>query len=147
MSGDVVLHLRGRVLLGPDEERPEAWVVGGRLTYEAPLARVDEAQDVEGWVLPGLVDAHCHIGVDAHGAVDEATQERQAVTDRDAGVLLARDCGVGDYGPRVALHTVDRDRGAVNLAQPTGIAGQEGAQPAAISRSPTCSLPRDSLRR
>jgi imidazolonepropionase-like amidohydrolase len=93
MNDDVVLHLRGRVLLGPDEERPEAWVVGGRLTYEAPLAHVDEAQDVEGWVLPGLVDAHCHVGLDPGGAVDEATQERQAVRDRDAGTLLLRDAG------------------------------------------------------
>ena len=43
--------------------------------------------------MPGLVDAHCHIGLDAHGAVDEATTEEQAVADRDAGALLLRDCG------------------------------------------------------
>ena len=90
---DPVLHLRGRILLAPDEERPEAWVVGGRLTYEAPLARVDEAVDVEGWVLPGLVDAHCHVGLGAPGAVDRATQEEQARTERDAGALLLRDAG------------------------------------------------------
>src|SRR5512133_3479301 len=90
---DVVLHLRGRVLLGPDEEHPEAWVVGGRITYEAPLARVDDAQDVQGWVLPGLVDAHCHVGLDAQGPVDEPTQEQQAAADRDAGALLLRDAG------------------------------------------------------
>ena len=88
-----VLHLRGRVLLGPDEERPEAWVVGGRLTYEAPLARVDEAVDVAGVVLPGLVDAHCHVGLDAGGAVDRDTQVEQASADRDAGTLLLRDAG------------------------------------------------------
>ncbi len=88
-----VLHLRGRVLLGPDEERPEAWVVGGRLTYEAPLARTDEAVDVEGFVLPGLVDAHCHVGLDAGGAVDRDTQVEQATADRDAGALLLRDAG------------------------------------------------------
>src|SRR3954466_3326142 len=93
IDDDVVLHLRGRVLLAPDEERPEAWVVGGRLTYEAPLAHVDEAQDVEGWVLPGLVDAHCHVGLDAQGPVDQQTQERQACADRDAGALLLRDAG------------------------------------------------------
>jgi imidazolonepropionase-like amidohydrolase len=90
---DPVLHLRGRVLVGPDEERPEAWVVGGRLTYEAPLAHVDQAVDVEGVVLPGLVDAHCHVGLDADGAVDRDTQVEQAVTDRDAGTLLLRDAG------------------------------------------------------
>ena len=31
-----VLHLRGAILVGPEEERPEAWVVGGRLTFERP---------------------------------------------------------------------------------------------------------------
>src|SRR3954449_9968660 len=90
---EVVLHLRGRVLLAADEERPEAWVVGGRITYEAPLARVDDAHDVEGWVLPGLVDAHCHVGLDAQGPVDETAQEQQATADRDAGALLLRDAG------------------------------------------------------
>jgi imidazolonepropionase-like amidohydrolase len=43
--------------------------------------------------VPGSVDAHCHIGLDAHGAVDEATSERQALADRDAGALLLRDAG------------------------------------------------------
>jgi imidazolonepropionase-like amidohydrolase len=33
------------------------------------------------------------VGLDAHGAVDEATSEQQAVDDRDAGALLLRDCG------------------------------------------------------
>jgi imidazolonepropionase-like amidohydrolase len=88
-----VLHLRGRVLIGPDEERPEAWVVGGRISYQAPLAHTDEAVDVEGVVLPGLVDAHCHVGIDAGGAVDRDTQVEQASTDRDAGALLLRDAG------------------------------------------------------
>ena len=46
-----------------------------------------------GWIVPGLVDAHCHVGLDAHGGVDEATTEAQAVADRDAGALLLRDCG------------------------------------------------------
>ena len=46
-----------------------------------------------GWALPGLVDAHCHVGLDAHGPVDDATSEKQALTDRDAGTLLIRDAG------------------------------------------------------
>ncbi len=40
-----------------------------------------------------MVDAHCHVGLDAHGAVDDATSEQQALTDRDAGALLLRDAG------------------------------------------------------
>jgi imidazolonepropionase-like amidohydrolase len=87
-----VLHIKGRVLIGPEEVRDEIWVVGGKVTYDAPSTGAD-VQTVPGWVLPGLVDAHCHIGLDARGAVDEATTEAQAFTDRDAGTLLVRDAG------------------------------------------------------
>jgi len=85
-----VLHLTGPVLVGPDEVVGQAWVVGGRLTFDRPCA---EATTLGGWVLPGLVDAHCHVGLDAHGAVDDATSEVQALTERAAGVLLLRDAG------------------------------------------------------
>ncbi len=88
-----VLHLQGPVLVGPDDERPEAWVVGGRITFERPSAPGAEVQSVRGWVLPGLVDAHCHVGLDAHGAVDRETAEQQALGDRAAGTLLIRDAG------------------------------------------------------
>src|SRR3954470_1180346 len=43
-----------------------------------------------GFLVPGLVDAHCHVGLVAE---DLAAAEAQAVTDRDAGTLLIRDCG------------------------------------------------------
>ena len=87
-----MLHVRGQVLLGPDEVRDELWVVGGRVTYDPPSAGAD-VETVTGWVLPGLVDAHCHVGLDAHGAVDRATTEQQALRDREAGTLLIRDAG------------------------------------------------------
>ena len=49
---------------------------------------------IDGWVVPGLVDAHCHVGLDAHGAVDRGDQPRsRRSTDRDAGALLLRDAG------------------------------------------------------
>lgn len=86
-----VLHLRGPVLLGPDEVAAQAWVVGNRLTLERPAS--GEVRTLDGWVVPGLVDAHCHVGLDAHGAVDDATSEQQARTERDAGALLLRDAG------------------------------------------------------
>ncbi|HET7476394.1 MAG TPA: amidohydrolase family protein [Dermatophilaceae bacterium] len=85
-----VLHLRGGILLGAQEVRDELWVVGGRITYAAPAG---EWQTVSGYVLPGLVDAHCHVGLDRGGAVDRATTEQQALADRDAGTLLVRDAG------------------------------------------------------
>ncbi|AZM88577.1 MULTISPECIES: amidohydrolase family protein [unclassified Streptomyces] len=87
-----VLHVKGRVLVGPHEVRDELWVVGGRISYERPTA-AREVTTVTGWALPGLVDAHCHVGLDAHGPVDAPTAEAQALTDRDAGTLLVRDAG------------------------------------------------------
>ena len=85
-----VLHLRGPVLLGREEVRGEAWVAGGRVTYERPPG---DATRVDGWVLPGLVDAHCHVGLVSTGAADRETTERQALAERDAGALLLRDAG------------------------------------------------------
>jgi imidazolonepropionase-like amidohydrolase len=95
MSDRPTLHIRGRVLTGPREEtdiRDELWVMGGRISFDRP-ARARETTTVTGWVLPGLVDAHCHVGLATGGAVDEPTTERQALTDRDAGALLLRDAG------------------------------------------------------
>ncbi len=74
----------------PDGETRTLYVLDGRVTYEEPAGAETAA---EGWIVPGLVDAHCHVGLDANGAVDEATQEQQALADRDAGALLLRDCG------------------------------------------------------
>ncbi|WP_405580080.1 amidohydrolase family protein [Streptomyces sp. NBC_01190] len=91
MADHEALHIRGRILAGPEDIRDELWVVGGRITYQRPAGPV--AGPIAGWVLPGLVDAHCHVGLDAHGAVDQATTEEQARTDRDAGTLLLRDAG------------------------------------------------------
>ncbi|MGN6299681.1 MAG: amidohydrolase family protein [Angustibacter sp.] len=92
MAADV-LHLTGPVLVSPHEEVPEAWVLDGRLTFERPTAAGSDVVRLDGHVLPGLVDAHCHVGLDAHGAVDDATSRTQAEADRDAGTLLIRDAG------------------------------------------------------
>ncbi|GAA1918354.1 amidohydrolase family protein [Streptomyces sodiiphilus] len=94
MSDSPVMRITGRILTGPGPEdvRDELWVVGGRITYDRPVAAAVDVT-VSGWVLPGLVDAHCHVGLDAHGAVEAAVSEKQALTDRDAGALLLRDAG------------------------------------------------------
>ncbi|WP_445400155.1 amidohydrolase family protein [Streptomyces sp. LE64] len=92
MTDQPVLHVKGRVLAGPEDVRDELWVVDGRVTYQRPRA-VREAVTVTGWALPGLVDAHCHVGLDAHGPVPPETAERQALADREAGALLLRDAG------------------------------------------------------
>ncbi|WP_396044107.1 amidohydrolase family protein [Cellulomonas sp. P22] len=87
-----MLHLRGTLVLDDEREVGDAWVVGGRLTFERPRTATD-VEVLEGWALPGLVDVHCHIGLGPDGAVDRTTARAQAVADRDSGVLLVRDAG------------------------------------------------------
>ena len=88
------LILRAVVL--PGTEPQDLWIDHG-VVVEGPIA---DATDITpttsrgyGYVVPGLVDAHCHIGLDANGEVDRATSEGQALKDRDAGALLLRDAG------------------------------------------------------
>ena len=54
-------HVRGVVL--PDDEVRDLWLVGDRVTFE-PVPDAVTLSD-RGFVLPGLVDAHCHIGIRA----------------------------------------------------------------------------------
>lgn len=52
-------------------------------------------QILTGWIVPGLVDAHCHLGIDENGPQpDQASIRAQAKANRDVGVLAIRDCGV-----------------------------------------------------
>ncbi|MGW4732879.1 amidohydrolase family protein [Streptomyces shenzhenensis] len=92
MRDHAMLHVKGRILVGPDEVRDELWVVGGRICYDRP-AGARELTTVTGWALPGLVDAHCHVGLGTQGPVDADAAEKQALTDREAGTLLVRDAG------------------------------------------------------
>ncbi|MGH3444687.1 MAG: amidohydrolase family protein [Nocardioidaceae bacterium] len=82
------MRFRGPVL--PDGESRDLYVVDGRVSYEA---QAGAELVTEGWIVPGLVDAHCHVGLDEAGAVPKDVQERQALDDRDGGALLLRDCG------------------------------------------------------
>jgi imidazolonepropionase-like amidohydrolase len=85
------LHLSGVVL--PEGEHRDLWVRDGRFTFE----RLPGAETVSrgGWLLPGLVDAHCHVGIATGGGhvEDLAGQREQALAERAAGVLALRDCG------------------------------------------------------
>ena len=83
------LHLRGVVL--PDDEVRDVWIHDGVLSFEPVADALTVATGV--WILPGLVDAHCHVGLESHGGVDEARAQEHAEADRDAGTLLIRDAG------------------------------------------------------
>ena len=89
-----VLHLSGPVLVGPEERVDECWVIDGRITFARPTDH-DEGmvERIDGWVLPGLVDAHAHVGLESQGAVSPGRAAQHALTQREAGVLLIRDAG------------------------------------------------------
>ncbi|MCV7100575.1 metal-dependent hydrolase family protein [Mycobacterium palustre] len=87
------LHVRGLGL--PDEAETQLWIVDGRISAE-PVAGADTvfgSSGSPGWILPGLVDAHCHVGLGDRGEIPLKDAVAQAETERDVGALLLRDCG------------------------------------------------------
>ena len=85
------LHFRGTGL--PDEQPVEFWVDGGVISTE-PVPGAETVCE-SGWIVPGLVDAHCHVGIRFGGGGGESVEGliAQAETERDCGVLLIRDAG------------------------------------------------------
>lgn len=110
------LHVRGVLL--PSGEPGELWVSNGVVSAEPVPGAVTACED--GYVLPGLVDAHCHVGIGSQGPVGLAEAAEQATTDRDAGTLLIRDCGVPiDTRPLQARDDLPRIiRAGRHLARP-----------------------------
>jgi imidazolonepropionase-like amidohydrolase len=87
------LHVRGRGL--PDGEPVEWWIVDGTLSAE-PVTGAETVFGADGdggWILPGLVDAHCHVGLGHDGPIGMAEAVAQAETERGVGALLLRDAG------------------------------------------------------
>ncbi len=84
------LHLRGVLL--PAGQPGEVWVSDGVIRADPVPGAITVCDG--GYLLPGLVDAHCHVGIGAWGPVSLAEAAEQAAADRDAGTLLIRDCGV-----------------------------------------------------
>jgi imidazolonepropionase-like amidohydrolase len=76
-------------------------VSGGRIVDGAAAAAVT----VTGFVLPGFVDAHCHVGYSPAGPATPAQALDQAVANLHAGALALRDCG----SPVDTSELVDRD--------------------------------------
>jgi imidazolonepropionase-like amidohydrolase len=89
VEGPDRLHLAGVVL--PEGEYRDLWVVDGVIRTEPISYAQTVATGV--WLMPGLVDAHCHVGLERQGAVPDERAEEHAVADRDAGALLLRDAG------------------------------------------------------
>jgi imidazolonepropionase-like amidohydrolase len=136
------MHVRGLRL--PDETEIELWIADGRISSE-PVAGAETVFGASGggWILPGLVDAHCHVGLGDHGEIPLEEAISQAETERDVGALLLRDCGA----PTDTRSLDDRDdlpriiRAGKHLARPKrysrGLADEledESQLPAAVAR-------------
>ena len=100
-----VLHVRGQVLTGPEEVLEEIWVIDGVVSLTAPTS--GDVETVQGYAVPGLVDAHCHVGLEAHGAVEDARAELGAQPVEAQLEGHARD----DVGIRCRLGGGRRSRG------------------------------------
>ncbi|HEU4424553.1 MAG TPA: amidohydrolase family protein [Pilimelia sp.] len=87
----MALHVRGVVL--PDDEVRDLWLTPERVSLEPVPGAVTLC--TSGFILPGLVDAHCHIGIAPGGAPIAALDDARALAaqDRDTGVLAIRDAG------------------------------------------------------
>ena len=82
-----MLHVRGVFL--PEESERDAWIVDGRLTFTRPAAEADTVAS-GGWITPGFIDAHCHVGLSPTGHVaDPDALAAQALLDRNAGAFAA----------------------------------------------------------
>jgi imidazolonepropionase-like amidohydrolase len=127
------LHVRGVVL--PDGADRDLWVVDGRLSFEP----VPGAETVAsgGFVVPGLVDAHSHIGLGADGPVHEPEALReQAHRDAAAGALLVRTAGTP-----ADIRFLDRDEAAPRIVH----CGRHIARPKRYSPATALEIEPDEL--
>jgi imidazolonepropionase-like amidohydrolase len=105
----VAYRIQGSIL--PDAQVREVFVVHGRFTFEG----VNDADNLldDGILVPGLVDAHAHLGLASPSGdtSPRARAEASARANLDAGVLLIREPGGPDHastgiGPAAGLPRV-----------------------------------------
>ena len=95
-----VEHYRGRDPF--TGEQREFWVADGLLSEE-PVAGATTVAD-DGWLIPGLVDAHNHVGIAPGLGVTIDRARGYAYADAAAGALLIR-----EVGSPVDTHPLDED--------------------------------------
>lgn len=90
------MEFSGLALWADNESERPSWVRGTWRVDGGVIRRVSEVETApsEGFVVPGMVDTHCHIGYSESGSVSEAEMVEQARATLASGVTVARDCGV-----------------------------------------------------
>src|SRR5579859_5452483 len=89
--------LRIRCFALPDGDPVELYADGDRWTDD-PVAGAETV--AEGWILPGLVDAHTHPGAESPGKpLDEGLLRRDLEAHLAAGVTMIRSPGLADDPP------------------------------------------------
>lgn len=95
-------EITGTIIASDDLQYERMWVIEDKIVLSATQAQRQivgkSVTRLHGYVLPGLVDVHCHIGLSAEGtALDKESTWQQVVKDKNSGVLAVRDLGtVGD---------------------------------------------------
>ena len=95
-------HYRGHDPL--TDELVELWVVGETISREPVPDATTVATD--GWIVPGLVDAHNHVGIAPGLGVTIEQARAFARADAEAGALLIR-----EVGSPLDTHPLDADAG------------------------------------
>lgn len=90
------MEFSGLALWADDAFSRPSWVSGTWRVDGGVIHRVGEeyAAPSVGFIVPGMVDTHCHIGYSDTGSVDEAEMVEQARVTLASGVTVVRDCGV-----------------------------------------------------
>ena len=90
------MEFSGLALWADNESERPSWVRGTWRVDGGVIRRVSEVETApsEGFVVPGMVDTHCHIGYSESGSVSEAEMVEQARATLASGVTVVRDCGV-----------------------------------------------------
>ena len=90
------LHVHGRVL--PEDKEKDIYIVDGHITFQ----KIKDAKTVvkNGYILPGLVDAHAHLSLNSPAGDDASPKEAAEASAKahlQKGVLAIREHGSPDY--------------------------------------------------
>ena len=93
MQNQANYKFSGQIVVNGDRTLSELWLTDGIASFRPPTTGDENYTTLRGTVLPGLVDMHCHIGLNATGVASAAETLTQIRTDLATGVLAIRDCG------------------------------------------------------